>query len=173
MTAFVVRNRTEAKEKALFPFIFLRSVDRHRGDYLSAHRPLWLRTKNTVFDFIQRFTLWWTITQIFFICQLRRRFIHSSNHLLICLSISTYQTLEILSHSTLLYKWKMILAAEIEAQSSMIKTIHKKFNMLWSFLINSYMNMFLYTIEFPKLDFSIHLLIYKLDNWISSRVDII
>lgn len=46
--------------------------------------PLWLRTKNTVFDFIQRFTLWWTITQLFFICQHWRRFIHSSLHLLIC-----------------------------------------------------------------------------------------
>jgi hypothetical protein len=38
MTAFVVRNRTQAKEKRLFPlFIFLRSVDRHKRDYLSKH----------------------------------------------------------------------------------------------------------------------------------------
>lgn len=69
MTVFVVRNRTEAKEKVLFPFIFLSSMDR-QGERESEHsdNSFWLRTegkkrkkeerKKNVFDFIQWFKIY-------------------------------------------------------------------------------------------------------------------
>lgn len=68
MTVFVVRNRTEAKEKVLFPFIFLSSMDR-QGERESEHsdNSFWLRTEEkkekkkrekNVFDFIQWFKIY-------------------------------------------------------------------------------------------------------------------
>ena len=84
MTAFVVRNRTEAKEKALFPFIFLSSVDRHRGDYLSAHRySIVAKNKKYCVRFYPEvYFMMNNNTAILHLSALR--FIHSSNHLLIC-----------------------------------------------------------------------------------------
>lgn len=86
VTAFVVRNRTRAKEKGLFPsFIFLRSVDRHWGDFFSTHMySTMAKNREQCVRFYPEVYLCWILTHLFFICQLWKQFFHSSNHLLIC-----------------------------------------------------------------------------------------